>query len=99
MWKTRWPLLSDAMCVSAALADFTGTTLYVGRKTLPGGDLLHVLGYQNTAVNLAAGPNAMLLHLPAVGLTPGNLVPVGRDMDFLDRIGRTCEPVAGGALA
>jgi hypothetical protein len=100
MWKPLWPLLSDVVCVSAALADFTGTTLYVGRKTHPALGVLHVLGYQNTAVNLAAGPNAMLLHLPAVGLTAGNLVSVGRDVGFLDRIGSACEPLsAGGGIA
>ncbi|MFI9384610.1 hypothetical protein [Kutzneria sp. NPDC052558] len=87
------------MCVSADLADFTGTTLYVGRRTHPEHGLVHVLGYQNTAVNLAAGPNAMLLHLPGVGLTSGNLVPVGRDIDFLDRIARACQPVTRGEIA
>ncbi|EWM12265.1 hypothetical protein [Kutzneria sp. 744] len=88
------------MNTAAALADFTGTTLYVDRRTHPEHGLVHVLGYQNTAANLAVGPNAMLLHLPAVGMSPGNLVSVGRDTDFLDCIGRTCQPVAAaGGIA
>lgn len=28
-----------------------------------------MLGYQNVAANHASGPNAMLLHLPGVGMT------------------------------
>jgi hypothetical protein len=36
--------------------------------------LIEVLGYQNTAVNLAAGPNAMLLHLPAWSVSPGQFL-------------------------
>lgn len=59
-----------------APAQFSGTTLYVGRRHHPEHGLVHVLGYQNTAVNLAAGPNAMLLHLPARSLTSENFLPV-----------------------
>ncbi|MEV4754554.1 hypothetical protein AB0J86_05475 [Micromonospora sp. NPDC049559] len=36
-----------------------------------------MLGYQNTATNRAAGPNAMLLHLPARRLDPRHFVPAG----------------------
>jgi hypothetical protein len=82
------------MCVSSALAEFTGTTLYLGRQTHAEHGLIHVLGYQNTAVNLADGPNSMLLHLPAVGMTPGSLVDVGRDDNFLDRIVAGAIPVS-----
>ena len=85
------------MCVSAGLAEFSGTTLYAGRRTHPEHGLVHVLGYQNTVANLAAGPNAMLLHLPAVGMTPGSLVAVGQDSDFLDRIAAGAIPVSRSA--
>jgi len=51
------------MCVSMDQAEFSGTILYAGRLRHPVHGLIHVLGYQNTVVNLAEGPNAMLLHL------------------------------------
>lgn len=85
------------MCVSSAAALFTGTTLYLGRQTHAEHGLIHVLGYQNTVTNLAAGPNAMLLHLPAIGMAPDNLVTVGRDSDFLDRIAAGAIPVSRSA--
>ncbi len=63
------------MCVSTAPAEFTGTILYLGRHTHPEHGPVEVLGYQNTAVNLADGPNAMLLHLPAAGaMTQANFL-------------------------
>ena len=37
-----------------------------------------MLGYQNVAANHAAGPNAMLLHLPGAGMTPDNFVDTSR---------------------
>jgi hypothetical protein len=51
--------------VSMGPADFTGTILYCGRRLHSEHGWIEVLGCQNTAVNLATGPNAMLLHLPA----------------------------------
>ncbi|MEV5823980.1 hypothetical protein AB0L25_00200 [Spirillospora sp. NPDC052242] len=66
------------MCVSMAEAEFTGTTLYVGRRRHPRHGAIEVLGYENTALNLAEGPNAMLLHLPARAMSPDRFVPVGR---------------------
>ncbi|MFG2329812.1 hypothetical protein ACGFMM_09300 [Streptomyces sp. NPDC048604] len=81
------------MCVSTAPAEFTGTTLYAGRLTHPEHGLIHVLGYQNTAVNHADGPNAMLLHLPAVGMTPENFVSVGHHSDLLSRMVEAVRPV------
>ncbi|WP_418957883.1 hypothetical protein [Streptomyces tritici] len=80
------------MCVSTAPAEFTGTTLYAGRQTHPEHGLIHVLGYQNTAVNHADGPNAMLLHLPAVGMTPQNFVSVGQHADILSRMVEAVRP-------
>jgi hypothetical protein len=65
------------MCVSAAPAEFSGTIVYVGRHTHPEHGPVEVLGYQNTAVNLAHGPNAMLLHLPAAGMSSTNFLDTG----------------------
>ncbi|WP_405805532.1 hypothetical protein [Streptomyces sp. NBC_01187] len=74
------------MCLSMAPAEFSGTTLFLGRRHHPEHGLVHVLGYQNTAVNLADGPNAMLLHLPAARMTRHNFLSVGRDSNVLDRM-------------
>ncbi|MFJ6674897.1 hypothetical protein ACIQMJ_27670 [Actinosynnema sp. NPDC091369] len=74
------------VCVSTDDAEFDGTILYAGRC----GHRLHgrveVLGYQNRAVNLAAGPNAMVLHVPAVGVTRENFLSAGRDGEVLTRM-------------
>lgn len=82
-----------------ARAEFSGTTLYCGRRHHPRHGLIHVVGYQNTAVNLAAGPNAMLLHLPAVDMTPENFVPVGVDGDILERMVDAVRPIPVAAPA
>ncbi|MEU8002433.1 hypothetical protein AB0B66_14825 [Catellatospora sp. NPDC049111] len=84
------------MCVSADLADFRGTTVYAGRRNHPVHGRIEVFGYQNTAVNLASGPNAMLLHLPGRDLTPDSFIDVGRHRDVLDRM---LDAVEGGAVA
>jgi hypothetical protein len=84
------------MCVSAAPASFSETVLYAGRLHHPVHGHTEVLGYQNTAVNQADGPNAMLLHLPAIGLTRDNLIPVGDDGDFLSRMLEAVRPAAAG---
>lgn len=57
------------MCVSTELAQFAGTTIYLGRKNHPAYGQVFVLGYQNRAINLSEGPNAMLLHFSALGMT------------------------------
>ncbi|HJP75310.1 MAG TPA: hypothetical protein VJ914_13630 [Pseudonocardiaceae bacterium] len=79
------------------LARFTGTTAYVGRVRHPEHGLIHVLGYQNIATNLATGPNAMLLHLPATTMTARNFVDVGRDRDVLDRMRAAIVPTSASA--
>jgi hypothetical protein len=69
------------MCVSAAPARFSRTTVFAG-EAQRNGSVVHVLGYENTAQN-RIGPvrrfarwrsstvgNAMLLHFPA---TPGSM--------------------------
>ncbi len=58
------------MCVSSAPAELTGTQLYAGRD--PVNAELQVLVYANVARNQAPGPNAMLLHFPAI---PGTMSP------------------------
>lgn len=80
------------MCVSTGPADFSGTILHGGRRDHPELGRVEVLGYQNTAVNLAEGPNAMVLHLPARGLSQRNFVPVGRDGDVLARMLEAARP-------
>ncbi|MFI8851628.1 hypothetical protein [Streptomyces sp. 891-h] len=88
------------MCVSLGPAEFSGTTLYMGRVHHPEHGLVHVLGYQNTAVNRADGPNAMLLHLPARSMTQENFLDVGRSSDVLERMVKAVRPrsVAAGGM-
>jgi hypothetical protein len=85
------------MCISTGEAAFSGTIVYCGRQHHPVHGLIHVLGYQNTAVNLAGGPNAMLLHLPTRQLTPRQFLSAGRTGDVLHRMVAAVEPVAAGA--
>jgi hypothetical protein len=85
------------MCVSTGQADFSGTILYGGRRDHPEHGAIEVLGYQNTAVNLATGPNAMLLHLPSPGVTPSQFISVGPHGDVLTRMVDAVRPVSRGA--
>lgn len=79
-------------------AEFTGTILYAGRRRHPRLGSVEVLGYQNTAANLADGPNAMVLHLPVTGLSRRNFVPVGECTDVLTTMRDAVfpSPVAAG---
>lgn len=52
------------MCCTLRPAALSNTILYSG-EALNEGKLVHVLGYQNRARNLFAGPNAMILPFPA----------------------------------
>jgi hypothetical protein len=65
------------MCVCAGAAELSGTILFAGRRLHREHGRVEVLGYQNIAVNLAAGPNAMLLHLPAREVTSAHFLDVG----------------------
>ena len=67
-----------AMCVSASPAELSGTILFAGRRLHRVHGWVEVLGYQNTAVSLASGPNAMLLHLPARKVTSAQFLNMGR---------------------
>lgn len=62
------------MCVSIAPAEFSGTILYLGEKTIFN-KYYNILGYQNTAINLSDSPNAMILHFPTrVEMSENNIV-------------------------
>jgi hypothetical protein len=79
-----------------APAEFTATTLYVGRKNHPALGPIEVLGYQNKAVNLARTPNAMVLHIPA-NLTQDNFLWVGeKHRGILDEMVRLLQPLSQG---
>jgi len=79
-----------AMCVSAGAAELSGTILFAGRRLHHVHGWVEVLGYQNTAVNLATGQNAMLLHLPARKVTSAQFLNMGR----CDRVLRDMAAVA-----
>ncbi|WP_432035934.1 hypothetical protein [Streptomyces cucumeris] len=87
------------MCISMAPAGFSGTTVYAGRRHHPEHGLIHVLGYQNTSVNLATGPNAMLLHLPALPMARENFLSVGTSDDILERMVDAVRPIPVAAPA
>jgi hypothetical protein len=62
------------MCISTAEAFFGGTTILISETTI-NDKRIHVLGYQNTARNLAVGPNAMIIMIPTIeSLTSKNLI-------------------------
>src|SRR5688500_18360966 len=82
------------MCVSAAPAHFSDTVLYVGRVDHPVFGHIEVVGYQNTAVNLSRGPNAMLLHLPAVTMSPANFLDTTANRTILADMVRAATPVS-----
>jgi hypothetical protein len=52
------------MCLTLEPARLSDTVLYAA-ETRVNGKLAHVIGYQNRAENLAPGPNAMILPIPA----------------------------------
>nr|WP_246425726.1 hypothetical protein [Streptomonospora nanhaiensis] len=80
-----------------APADFSATTLYAGRLRHPEHGLVHVAGYQNVALNLAGGPNAMVLHFPARAMGPDNFVPVGDAENVLADMALALPPPAPAA--
>jgi hypothetical protein len=82
------------MCVAAAPARFTGTILYHGLRNHAEHGRVHVLGYQNTAQNLATGPNAMLLHLPAIGMTQANFIDTSGSPRILRDMVDALQPVS-----
>jgi hypothetical protein len=79
-----------------APAEFSGTILYCGRRLHPRHGWIEVLGYQNTVVNRAPGPNAMLLHLPAWSMSPDQFVPASRADRVLHDMVDAVRPVSRG---
>lgn len=83
------------VCVSSASAAFTGTVVYAGRIDHSYHGMIHVLGYQNTAVDLSGGANAMLLHIPTgETMTPDNFISVRHHGDILQRMVAAVRPKA-----
>ena len=64
------------MCISASVAEFSGTKGYIGETTIDG-EKIHVLGYQNKARNLSDGGNALILPFPTKKLSKENVIDVG----------------------
>lgn len=58
------------MCVTAYPSHMSATTLY-GGTAVKDGLRVHVIGYQNTVVNMYPGANMMILPIPAVPDTVG----------------------------
>lgn len=62
------------MCCTFFESKLSDTILYAAESELDG-RRIHVMAYQNRATNLAKGPNAMLLPIPAAKpLTPDNML-------------------------
>ncbi len=82
------------MCVSVAPARLSATMLATWQAKHPttGRDII-VLGYQNTAQNLASGPNAMILHFPAKTMSQENFISTTEDRFFLKDMVDTINPV------
>src|SRR5215204_5658552 len=91
------------MCVFVAPAQCSGTVVYIGRHSHPEHGPIEILGYQVTGRNLAASPNAMLLHLPAVEMTQEQFLDTTDAPDVLrdlvDALGPAWTAAAGGAVA
>jgi hypothetical protein len=87
------------MCVSTAPARLSRTIVYAG-VAQRAGKRVHVMGYQNQAENLDAGPNCMILHIPsAAPMTPENMVDTSACPWVLSRLARAARgpaPAAAG---
>jgi hypothetical protein len=81
------------MCISTAEAFFGGTTILISETTI-NDKRIHVLGYQNTARNLAVGPNAMIIMIPAYErLTGQNVVDTTGCKRIFQNMRDTIRPV------
>lgn len=90
-------LLKNALaCCSLAPAHFS-KTIGLTAEIQKDGQVYHLLGYQNTAVNLNArsGGNALLLPIPAVSgsMTPANILDTSSSPNLLKDMWRTVHPV------
>ncbi len=62
-------------CIIEPTATLSSTTIYAARVISPGGERVHVLGYQNSVSVTSPAPNAMILPVPTADLLgPENLV-------------------------
>ena len=74
------------MCVTLSPANISNTILYGAEIELKHG-IQHVLGYQNNPVNLAPGPNAMILPFPANNLMgKENIIDTSEHKNILNNI-------------
>lgn len=81
------------MCCAMEPAEFKGTMVAVIVKNHPVHGLIHVVLYQNTAINFAKGPNAMILHFPAAEImTRANVIDMGECTDVLKKMVRVLNP-------
>lgn len=77
------------MCVSIHASEMRATKIYAG-EAIRDGKYVHVLSYQNEAVSLSSGPNAMILPIPAVGeLGPKNAIDTRQFPKFIGDIAET----------
>jgi hypothetical protein len=80
-------------CCSLAPAEFSKTKGFMGEATMNGRPV-HLLGYQNTAQNLAKGPNAMFLPIPAMRgtMTQKNVLDTSSIPHFLEDMEHAIPP-------
>jgi hypothetical protein len=84
------------MCVTSAPARLASTIVFANRGTREGKPV-HVLGYQNSAQNQAAGPNSMLLPIPsAAPMGPENMVDTRMFGSFLSDYAAALRPRTRG---
>lgn len=79
------------MCMSSSPAKFSDTVIYAA-QVLKGKEVVHVIGYQNNARSFA-GPNAMILPIPAIAGTvgPQNIVDTREFSTILKSYGAAVE--------
>ena len=71
------------MCITFGPAHLSSTLLYAA-EVIHDGRIVHVLGYQNSAKNLAPGPNAMILPFPtAEPMTSANILDTSQCPNIL----------------
>jgi hypothetical protein len=86
------------MCVTSDLAKLLGTKIYLGQKKV-NRRLLHILGYKADPQNLATGPNALIIHLPAkVKMTETNNLNTKGCSNLLDDMVQAALPKPKGEL-
>jgi hypothetical protein len=83
------------MCITSAAADLKNTIVGGWDIQHPTYGYRHVLAYQNAPVNLAAGANCMLLHIPtAKPLIPNQLVDTSKSPNLLYDLLKDLQPAA-----